>query len=97
MDQDSRRKRGDEIQLEVLRRMTPAERLECALRWTALTYELPRSAIRAEHPEWTAAQVDRELGRRITGIDVTTLDWERIRRQRVRGDEATGSPSAEPS
>ncbi len=93
MDQDYRRKRGDEIQLEVLRRMTPAERLKCALRWTALTYELPRSAIRAEHPDWTPEQVDRELGRRITGIDVTKLDWERIRRQRTHGNETTAPVS----
>jgi len=55
--------------------MTPQQRLECCFRWTELTYELARSAIRQEHPDWTPLQVDREIGRRITGIDVTKLPW----------------------
>ncbi len=57
--------------------MTPQERLECCFRWTELTYEFARSAIREKHPDWTPQQVDRELGRRITGIDVTKLPWEK--------------------
>ena len=68
-----KRSRAEEIQLEIFRRMTPQERLECCFRWTALTYEFARSAIRKEHPDWIARQVDREIGRRITGIDVEQL------------------------
>jgi hypothetical protein len=67
------RSRVEEMQLEIFRRMTPQERLECCFRWTELTYEFARSAIRQEHPDWTAQQVDREIGRRITGVDVTKL------------------------
>jgi hypothetical protein len=71
------------LQIEIYRRMTPAQRLDCCLRWTNLTYEFARGAIRADHADWTPAEVDRELGRRITGIDVTKLDWGRVRRQQA--------------
>jgi len=81
MNPPSRRSAAEELQIEIFRRMTPAQRVDCCLRWTQFTCELARSAIRQEHPDWTQSQVDRELGRRITGIDVATLDWERVRRQ----------------
>jgi hypothetical protein len=71
----------EQRQIEAFRRMTPAERVECCLRWTNVTYELARSAIRQAHSDWTGPQVDRELGRRITGIDVSALDWKRVQRQ----------------
>lgn len=61
------------LQDEIFRRMTPAERIDCAMRWTAFTLEVARSGIRSQHPDWTPEQVERELGRRITGIDVTRL------------------------
>ena len=76
----TRRKAVEQLQIDAFRRMTPGQRVECALRLTHLTCELARSAIRQEHPDWTGPEVDRELGRRITGIDVTTLEWERVRR-----------------
>lgn len=76
--------------------MTPAQRVECALRWTRLTYDLARSAIRQDHPDWTTAQIDRELGRRITGIDVTKLDWQRVERQRTeREPRQAASPDGQ--
>ncbi len=68
---------AQQIQDDIIRRMTPEERLECCFRWTQLTYEMARSAIRQEHPEWTAMQIDREIGRRITGIDVEELQRQR--------------------
>lgn len=74
---------GERKQLEIFRRMTPAERIECCFRWTNLTYEIARSAIRGRHPEWTPIHVDREIGRRITGIDV-----EQLLRQRTAQIEA---------
>ncbi len=74
--------RADEIQLEIFRRMTPGQRIECAMRWTAFTLEVARGGIRSQHPDWTDEQIEREIGRRITGIDVTKLDWEKVRRQR---------------
>lgn len=77
------RSTAEELQLEIFRRMTPEQRVDCALRWTATTLEFARAGIRMQYPDWTPAQVERELGRRITGIDVTKLDWEKLRRQRA--------------
>lgn len=59
------------LQIEIFRKMTPAQRVECAMRWTAFTNECARAGIRSQHPDWTPQRVDQELGRRITGIDVT--------------------------
>jgi hypothetical protein len=79
----SRRAAADELQMEILRRMTPQQRLECCFRWTSLTYELARSTIRAEHPDWTPQCVDREMGRRITGIEVDELHHRGVTRRIV--------------
>jgi hypothetical protein len=48
-------------QLEVLRRMTPAERLQAATRlyWTAR--QIKEAALRARHPEWSAEQLQRAV------------------------------------
>lgn len=62
-----------EIQDAIFRKMTPGQRVDCALRWTELTLELSRATIRKDHPDWTPKEVDREVGRRITGIDVREL------------------------
>ncbi len=61
------RSKAHEIQTEIFRKMTPEQRLECCFRWTELTYELARGGIRSQHPDWTPEQIDREIGRRITG------------------------------
>jgi|GEM_PF-1119770 len=74
MNAKDHRSRARQIQIEIFRRMTPEQRLDCCFRWTNLTYELSRIDIRAQHPDWTPLQVDREIGRRITGIDVTKLE-----------------------
>lgn len=68
-----RRITADELQIEIFRRMTPQQRLECALRWTNLTLALSRAGIRAGHPQWSAARVEREVFRRATGIDLDPL------------------------
>lgn len=83
MGTQSGRERAEQIQLEIFRRMTPSERIDCAMRWTAFTLEVARGGIRSQHPDWTDEHVEREIGRRITGIDVTKLDWEKLRRQRA--------------
>jgi hypothetical protein len=66
---------ADEIQLGIFRRMTPAQRIDCAMRFTQFTLEFARATIRSQNPDWTPEQIEREIGRRITGIDVTRLDW----------------------
>ncbi len=49
-----------------------------------------RGTIRSQHPDWSAARIEREIGRRITGIDVTKLPtW------RGEPDEATGRDAAD--
>ena len=76
------------MQVEIFRKMTPQQRLECCFRWTNLTYELARSTIRGQHTDWTPEQVDREVGRRITGIDVTKLPLNRPEPpEAIRGDQ----------
>lgn len=70
---DMNPQQAQELQDAIFRRMTPEERLECCFRWTRMTYDIARGAIRQEHSDWTTAQVDREVGRRITGIDVEQL------------------------
>jgi hypothetical protein len=73
----------EQVQVEIFRRMTPEQRGECCARWTELTYEFARAGVRSMHPDWTPAQIEREVGRRITGIDVTKLDWDKINRQQA--------------
>ena len=70
-------RQAEQLQLDLFRRMTPEQRVDCALRWTALTLEFARAGVRSQNPHWTPEQIEREVGRRITGIDVTKLDWER--------------------
>ncbi|MCZ6681558.1 MAG: hypothetical protein O7B26_00125 [Planctomycetota bacterium] len=67
MTAKTERSKAHEIQIEIFRKMTPEQRLECCFRWTELTYELARGGIRLQHPNWTPEQIDREIGRRITG------------------------------
>ena len=63
--------KAEQLQIDIFRRMTPQQRLECCFRWTQMTYEFARAGIRTQHPDWTPEQIDREIGRRITGIDVS--------------------------
>ena len=84
----SHRPSANEVQAQIFRRMTPAERLECCYQWTELAYELARAGVRIQHPEWTPAQVEREVGRRITGLDIDEL-----RRKLTRESAAHSSES----
>jgi hypothetical protein len=70
------------VQTDIFRRMTPQQRLDCCFRWTELTYELARGAIQKDHPDWTSLKVDREIGRRITGVDIAALERESENRGR---------------
>jgi hypothetical protein len=49
------------IQLQILRGMSGEQRLLLALEMSLFARELARARIRQEHPEWTEAQVVREL------------------------------------
>jgi hypothetical protein len=52
-------------QLQVFRQMTGEQRLALALEMWRTACDVPRAGIRAQHPEFSAAQVEREIARRI--------------------------------
>ena len=50
-------------QIKALRRMTPAKRVEIGLQFIRAMRRLKASALRAQHPEWTRAQLAEALRR----------------------------------
>lgn len=58
-----------ERELELLRRMTPAEKLEVMGHLIRQAYELKAAGLRAVHPEWSEQEVEAET-RRLVGGDV---------------------------
>lgn len=52
-------------QLQVFRQMTGEQRLALALEMWRTACDVTRAGIRAQHPEFSAAQVEREIARRI--------------------------------
>ena len=61
----------DDVLAEVLRHKTEVERLRIAARMWRSARVILRGAIRTEHPDWDAAQVNREIARRISHGAVT--------------------------
>lgn len=49
------------VQLDILDRMTGAQRILLAFEMSDFARELTKQGIRREHPEWAEAQVEREL------------------------------------
>lgn len=54
---------AERLQLDILRRMTPEQRLLLAFEMSDLARDLCRARIRRQHPDWSAEQVTRELVR----------------------------------
>lgn len=52
---------AEAVQLEIIRSMSGEQRLLLAFEMSLFARELNRSRIRKEHPDWTDAQVAREL------------------------------------
>ena len=48
-------------QIKVLRKMTPAQRLETGLNFMEEMRQLKAAALRAQHPDWSEQQVVRAL------------------------------------
>jgi hypothetical protein len=48
---------ADRIQLEIIKRMSPEERLQRGFNMSALSNHLQESGIRARHPEYTDEEV----------------------------------------
>jgi hypothetical protein len=57
----------DDISAIVIRRLTPAERLERANRMVVDARRMIESALRAEHPDWPAERVASAVRRRMAG------------------------------
>ena len=52
---------ADALQIEIYRSMTGAERMALALEMSEWLRELARSRVRADHPDWSDYQVNREV------------------------------------
>jgi hypothetical protein len=48
---------ADRIQREIIRKMTPAQKFAIAGELYKTAWEIKRSALRAQHPDWTDDQV----------------------------------------
>ncbi len=55
----------DDATAEVLRRMTPAQKLEMANQMVIQGREMIRSIVRSQNPGWPAERVEREVRRRM--------------------------------
>ncbi len=67
------------VQLDVIRRMTPDERVGAAVRMSEDARSIAVSGIRSRHPEWSEERVRRELLVRIYGEDLVERAWPRPR------------------
>jgi hypothetical protein len=63
--QRSHEKEVEARQSAIYRAMTPAQRLEQALRLNRLMRSLMDAGLRAQHPEWTAEQRQKVIAERI--------------------------------
>ncbi len=61
-----------QVQLQALRRLDGPTRLRQALEMSGSAREVTLAGIRYRHPEWTAAQVHRELLRLLLGNELAT-------------------------
>lgn len=57
------------MQAEIQRRMTGVERLKLAFEMSDLAKKLAAARLRKEHPDWTEAEVKRELLRYAFGSE----------------------------
>ena len=53
------------LQIEILRRMTPAQRFDRGLRFLQMTREWLAAGVRSRHPDWPADRVTAETRRLI--------------------------------
>jgi hypothetical protein len=56
----------DEAAAEILRRKTPAEKIEMALGCSRLIRQVIEGRIRSLHPDWPDEEVAREVARRVS-------------------------------
>ncbi|GEM_PF-3582939 len=61
--------------VEVLRKMTPEQRLKRAFECTSFVLNVVRRAIQTQHPDWDKKQVTEELIRRLHFVGIGEIDW----------------------
>ena len=54
---------ADLIQREIIRKMTPAQKFAIARELYDTAWEIKKSALRAQHPDWTEEQVHARVKR----------------------------------
>ena len=57
---------ADRIQREIIRKMTPAQKFSIARELYDTAWEIKKSALRAQYPEWTEEQVHARVKRIFT-------------------------------
>ncbi len=57
---------ADRIQREIIRKMTPAQKFAIARELYDTAWEIKKSALRAQHPDWSEEQVHARVKRIFT-------------------------------
>jgi hypothetical protein len=57
------------LQIEIHRRMTPAQRLRAAIEMSEFARNLTRAGLRARYPGHTEGEIEAELLKRLYGFD----------------------------
>jgi hypothetical protein len=70
--------RAYHARIQALRRMTGEQRLAMALEMWKTACEITRTGIRAQHPEFSSDEIQRELARRIMIANGATKILERL-------------------
>jgi hypothetical protein len=55
----------DDLTAEIVRRMTPAQKMAMVDQLVRFGRGLMAAGVRADHPGWSANQIDREVARRL--------------------------------
>ena len=60
----------DRFQIEILRRMSPEERIRRGLEWSDFVLGCVRTRIRHRHPDWADTDVGLDLVRQLHGVEL---------------------------
>ena len=58
---DSAELEGSARQIEIYRRMSPAQRIETAMRLYSMAREIKAAALRSLHPDWDEKRVEQDV------------------------------------
>ena len=64
----------DPMVVEILRRMTPEERIRRAFECTSFVLKVVRNVILSQHPEWDRSRITQELIRRMHFVGIGEID-----------------------